>query len=64
MCSWQVTLGIRVMAMIGVEILILTNASGGLNQNYQAGDFMILKDHLNLPGLMGWNPLIGIQDER
>ena len=42
------------MKLFGVEKLILTNAAGGLNADYKVGDFMILKDHLFLPGLCGF----------
>jgi purine-nucleoside phosphorylase len=46
----------RVVAQLGTQKLILTNAAGGLDTNMRPGDFMILKDHINL---MGDNPLIG-----
>ena len=46
----------RVMALLGVEILILTNSAGGMMDGMQAGDFMIIDDHINLTGA---NPLIG-----
>jgi len=50
---------IRVMKLFGVERLVLTNAAGGLNQQYRLGDFMIIKDHLNIPALCGLSPLVG-----
>lgn len=53
---------IRVMKLFGVEQLVLTNAAGGLNQSYTLGDFMILKDHLNIPALCGLSPLVGVND--
>ena len=46
----------KAFRVMGIEKLILTNAVGGINQEYKAGDFMIIQDHLNL---MGSNPLIG-----
>jgi purine-nucleoside phosphorylase len=49
---------------MGVRILMVTNASGCINPEYEPGDIMIIKDHINLPGLSGLNPLIGLQDER
>jgi purine-nucleoside phosphorylase len=52
-------LPIRVMALLGIQILIVTNAAGGLNMTYQAGDVMILRDHINLIGMAGLNPLRG-----
>lgn len=46
----------RALAMLGIEILALTNSSGGLDPNMTPGDFMIIEDHINL---MGTNPLMG-----
>ncbi len=46
----------RTLALLGIEILILTNSAGGFGDTMQAGDFMILEDHINL---MGINPLMG-----
>lgn len=63
-CLWKVTFAVRVMAEMGVEILVVTNAAGGLNDSFRVGDFMIIKDHVNLPGLTGLNPLAGLNDER
>ena len=60
----KITLPVRVMKLMGVEILIVTNACGGLNTNYKAGDVMIIKDHIDIPGMAGSNPLVGQNDEK
>lgn len=60
----RVVLPIRVMWKMGVKTLFLTNAAGGINPEYKVGDVMIMKDHLNLPGFCGVNPLMGINDDR
>jgi purine-nucleoside phosphorylase len=59
----QVTFPIRVMHFLGVQTVILTNAAGGLNPNYQVGDLMLLNDHINFVGMAGNNPLMGSNDE-
>lgn len=55
----RIGLPIRVMKLLGVETMIITNAAGGLNMTYSAGDVMILRDHINLIGMAGLNPLRG-----
>ncbi len=55
---------VRVMKLIGIETLIVTNAAGGLNPHYKVGDMMVLKDHINLPGFTGMHPLRGPNDNR
>ncbi len=55
----QVTLPVRVMKLLGVNTLIVTNAAGGLNPSYAAGDIMVIEDHIFLGGMAGFNPLRG-----
>ncbi|PJF22951.1 MAG: purine-nucleoside phosphorylase [Phototrophicales bacterium] len=59
----QVTFPIRIMYYLGVRTLILTNAAGGLNVNYSAGDVMLLQDHINFVGMAGFSPLRGPNDD-
>lgn len=60
----QATLPIRVMQRLGIEILVVTNAAGAINPEFLPGDLMLITDNLNLIGMMGFNPLIGPnQDE-
>ncbi len=53
---WQVTFPVRVLKNLGIEILIVSNAAGGLNPLFAVGDVMAISDHINLTGQ---NPLIG-----
>jgi purine-nucleoside phosphorylase len=55
----EVVFPIRVLRRIGCEVLIVTNAAGGLNPTFSPGDLMVIVDHINLPGLAGLNPLVG-----
>lgn len=59
----RVTFPIRVMRALGVRILIVTNAAGGLSPSFRAGDLMLITDHINLVGMAGFNPLYGPKDE-
>ncbi len=56
----QITFGVRVMKELGISTLIVSNACGGLNHNFEAGDLMLIRDHINL---LGFNPLIGSNEE-
>ncbi|KAG7383308.1 hypothetical protein PHYPSEUDO_003847 [Phytophthora pseudosyringae] len=60
----EVTLPVRVMYLLGIKYLLVTNAAGGLNPDFNVGDLMILNDHLNMPGLSGQHPLVGPNDTR
>jgi purine-nucleoside phosphorylase len=55
----QVTLPVRVMRLLGINTLILTNAAGGLNKNFSAGDIMVIEDQIFLPAMAGNSPLYG-----
>jgi purine-nucleoside phosphorylase len=56
-----VTIPIRVMKELGIELLIVSNAAGGLNPLFAAGDLMVIDDHVNL---LNRNPLVGVNDDR
>ncbi|CAL1590296.1 unnamed protein product [Knipowitschia caucasica] len=60
----KITFPMRIFKLLGVETVILTNAAGGLNEDLKVGDVMIIKDHINIPGYGGFNPLVGPNDDR
>lgn len=59
----QITMPVRVMRRLGIQTLIVTNAAGGINPDFNPGDLMLIRDHINLPGMAGHNPLRGPNDE-
>ncbi len=58
-----VTFPVRAMRALGVRTLIVTNAAGGINQKFSAGDLMLITDHLNFIGMAGFSPLRGPNDD-
>ena len=63
--NFQMAFPVRVLKLIGVDYIIITNAAGGLNkEKLKIGDFMIVNDHINLPGFSGVNPLVGPNEKQ
>ena len=58
-----VVLPVRVMRLLGVKLLIVTNAAGGLNPIYNIGDIMVIQDHFGMPAIAGNHPLRGLNDD-
>jgi purine-nucleoside phosphorylase len=59
----QVTLPIRVMQVMGIKTVVITNAAGAINPNFSPGDVMLIVDQLNLIGMAGLSPLRGPNDD-
>ena len=59
----RVVLPVRAMRLIGVKLLVVTNAAGGLNPDFSVGDIMVITDHFGLPCLAGNSPLVGLNDD-
>lgn len=62
--AWRCALPVRLMKLMGVRLLMLTNASGGLNPRLKVGDIVLLKDHISVADMMGISSLRGPNDER
>ncbi|XP_075597455.1 purine nucleoside phosphorylase [Balearica regulorum gibbericeps] len=60
----QVTMPVRVLSLLGVHTLVLTNAAGSLRPSLGPGNLLVIRDHIDLPGLAGRNALVGPNDER
>lgn len=58
----RVTLPVRILRLLGCTRLIVTNAAGAVNKNFDAGDLMLITDHMNM--MMAGSPLIGANDDR
>ena len=52
------------MVNLGIKLLFVTNAAGGINKAFEVGDMMVIQDHIGLPLMNCFNPLIGHNDER
>ena len=57
----QVTFPMRVLGMLGIQAVVLTNAAGGIDANYELGQLVAISDHINM---MGFNPLVGPNEPR
>ncbi|RWS28753.1 purine nucleoside phosphorylase-like isoform X1 [Leptotrombidium deliense] len=61
---WLCAMPVRVMKLLGINTLIVTNAAGAINPSFNVGDLMIIKDHINIPGFAGNNPLRGKNEDQ
>ena len=50
------------MKQLGVRVVVTSNAAGGVNPAFAVGDVMVVRDHINVPGIAGANPLVGGND--
>lgn len=55
---------VRIMHQLGVKTLIVSNAAGATNSKLSIGDLMLIRDHIFMPGLCGFSPLVGLKDPR
>ncbi|XP_037982559.1 purine nucleoside phosphorylase [Motacilla alba alba] len=62
--SSQVVIPVRTLALLGVHTLVLTNAAGSLRPGLAPGHLLVIRDHIDLPGLAGRSPLVGPNDDR
>lgn len=60
----KIAVPVRVMAALGIRVLLVTNAAGGVNPSFRVGDLMMIKDHICMMGLSGQHPLTGPNDDR
>mmetsp|Transcript_10951 Transcript_10951/g.20408 ORF Transcript_10951/g.20408 Transcript_10951/m.20408 type:complete len:304 (-) Transcript_10951:214-1125(-) len=57
-------IGVRTMKLLGVKLLVVTAAAGGINRSFSIGDIMVINDHISFPCMSGFNPLVGPVDHR
>ena len=57
---FQCAMPVRLMKVLGVKTLLITTATGGVNEKFKKGDFMLVKDHICMPALAGLSPLVGL----
>jgi purine-nucleoside phosphorylase len=61
---FQCAIHIRVLHLLGIKGMVITNAAGGINPDLNVGDIMIINDHINLMSFVGINPLCGPNEDR
>ena len=59
----MVVFPVRVCKLLGVKLLLVTNAAGGLNPDFNVGDIMVIQDHFGLPTIAGNTPSRGLNDD-